>query len=208
MEIIKDNADEDTELKNIIFDLIYNKFKGKFMLLITHRLVTMKHCDEIIVINQVNCGVGNLLRRLVLILRFTYIFHDWLQTGVKKLKTNIYLKEEIVMEMTYDGMLVMPSSYAVMNEEEMTYVEGGGKLTVKASASTVRTICRAGVALVGAAIGQAFGGPLLARLISGGLATLIYDFILDRCGYKYQAINKTWDKSWLPTTTFNLNNYV
>ena len=30
------------------------------------------------------------------------------------------------MEMCYDGALVMPSSYAVMNEEEMTYVEGGG----------------------------------------------------------------------------------
>lgn len=29
------------------------------------------------------------------------------------------------MEMTYDGALVMPSSYAVMDEEEMTYVEGG-----------------------------------------------------------------------------------
>ncbi len=29
------------------------------------------------------------------------------------------------MEMNYDGVLVMPSSYAVMNEEEMTYVEGG-----------------------------------------------------------------------------------
>ncbi|SCP99846.1 hypothetical protein SAMN05421730_10654 [Anaerobium acetethylicum] len=29
------------------------------------------------------------------------------------------------MEMCYDGALVMPSSYAVMNEEEMTYVEGG-----------------------------------------------------------------------------------
>ena len=28
--------------------------------------------------------------------------------------------------MTYNGALVMPSSYAVMNEEEMTYVEGGG----------------------------------------------------------------------------------
>ena len=27
--------------------------------------------------------------------------------------------------MTYDGALVMPSSYAVMNEEEMCYVEGG-----------------------------------------------------------------------------------
>ena len=28
------------------------------------------------------------------------------------------------MEMCYDGALVMPSSYAVMDEEEMMYVEG------------------------------------------------------------------------------------
>lgn len=37
------------------------------------------------------------------------------------------------MKMCYDGALVMPSSYAVMNEEEMTYVEGGGTITVKFS---------------------------------------------------------------------------
>lgn len=29
------------------------------------------------------------------------------------------------MEMCYEGALVMPSSYAVMDEEEMPYVEGG-----------------------------------------------------------------------------------
>ena len=29
------------------------------------------------------------------------------------------------MEMCYDGALVMPSSYAVMDSDEMTYVEGG-----------------------------------------------------------------------------------
>ena len=29
------------------------------------------------------------------------------------------------MEMCYSGALVMPSSYAVMDEEEMMYVEGG-----------------------------------------------------------------------------------
>ena len=29
------------------------------------------------------------------------------------------------MEKCYDGALVMPSNYAVMDEEEMTYVEGG-----------------------------------------------------------------------------------
>ena len=30
------------------------------------------------------------------------------------------------MDMCYDGALVMPSSYAVMDEEEMCYAEGGG----------------------------------------------------------------------------------
>lgn len=30
------------------------------------------------------------------------------------------------MKMYYDGALIMPSSYAVMDDEEMTYVEGGG----------------------------------------------------------------------------------
>lgn len=29
------------------------------------------------------------------------------------------------MEMIYDGVLVLPSSYAIMDEEEMTYIEGG-----------------------------------------------------------------------------------
>lgn len=29
------------------------------------------------------------------------------------------------MDMSYDGTLVLPSSYAVMDEEEMSYVEGG-----------------------------------------------------------------------------------
>lgn len=35
------------------------------------------------------------------------------------------------MEMSYDGALVMPGSYAVMDEEEMTYVEGGAWNSVK-----------------------------------------------------------------------------
>ena len=37
------------------------------------------------------------------------------------------------MEMCYDGALVMPSSYAVMDEEEMTYVEGGGSVSLYSS---------------------------------------------------------------------------
>ena len=35
------------------------------------------------------------------------------------------------MEMCYDGALVMPSSYVVMDEEEMTYVEGGDAKKLK-----------------------------------------------------------------------------
>ena len=34
------------------------------------------------------------------------------------------------MDMCYEGALVMPSSYAVMDEEEMTYVEGGFSDTI------------------------------------------------------------------------------
>lgn len=35
------------------------------------------------------------------------------------------------MDMCYAGALVMPTSYAVMDNEEMTYVEGGGTFKVK-----------------------------------------------------------------------------
>ena len=34
------------------------------------------------------------------------------------------------MVMTYDEALVMPSSYAVMEQEEMTYVDGGAQIYV------------------------------------------------------------------------------
>ena len=34
------------------------------------------------------------------------------------------------MDMCYDGALVLPSSYAVMDEEEMCYTEGGCVVTI------------------------------------------------------------------------------
>ena len=44
------NLDFATE--NIIFDMIYNKFKKKTMLIIAHRLATVKNCDIILVLDK------------------------------------------------------------------------------------------------------------------------------------------------------------
>ena len=54
------NLDFATE--NIIFDMIYNKFKGKSMLIIAHRLSTVKNCNKIIVLENgeiAECGTHN-----------------------------------------------------------------------------------------------------------------------------------------------------
>lgn len=42
----------DFATENIIFDMIYNKFKKKTMLIIAHRLITVKNCDVIIVLDK------------------------------------------------------------------------------------------------------------------------------------------------------------
>mgnify|MGYP001347256144 FL=1 len=44
------NLDFATE--NIIFDMIYNKFRKKTKLIISHRLATVKNCDKIIVMDK------------------------------------------------------------------------------------------------------------------------------------------------------------
>ena len=44
------NLDFATE--NIIFDMIYNKFKKKTMLIVAHRLATVRNCDHIIVLDK------------------------------------------------------------------------------------------------------------------------------------------------------------
>lgn len=64
------------------------------------------------------------------------------------------------MEMCYDGALVMPSSYAVMNEEEMTYVEGG---------AGVIAIITAVIAAIGASYGA--GQAVGQRLYYNGITT-------------------------------------
>ena len=104
------------------------------------------------------------------------------------------------MEMCYDGALVLPSSYAVMDEEEMCYVDAGGakmfcsnmkglwnktrdyrwawKLsgislsTIKASASMAYTaaICKFGAVVVKVA---AFLSRVLAAVLTVGAAVAV-----------------------------------
>ncbi|MBQ2451183.1 MAG: hypothetical protein II273_06385 [Lachnospiraceae bacterium] len=89
------------------------------------------------------------------------------------------------MVMTYDGALVMPSSYAVMEQEEMTYVEGGVSASVKwyglALDFTSRDLQGLSIALgTGSAaswLAAEFGAPTLYGgitfgMIAAGLATL------------------------------------
>ncbi len=52
------------------------------------------------------------------------------------------------MEITYDGTLVMPSSYAVMDEDEMMYLEGG--VAVSTLVAIVGTAIAAGGTTYGA----------------------------------------------------------
>lgn len=61
------------------------------------------------------------------------------------------------MEMCYDGMLVMPSSYAVMDEEEMTYVDGGGSITIN------RTTINQALGFIGAALTVATIASLIVK---------------------------------------------
>lgn len=61
--------------------------------------------------------------------------------------------------MCYDGTLVMPSSYAVMDEEEMTYVGGGFKVTI-----TKALVVYAAVKIVGS-VAKHYGRQAMTNLL-------------------------------------------
>lgn len=81
------------------------------------------------------------------------------------------------MEMCYDGALVMPSRYAVMDNDEMTYVEGGGTITVKFSKDFIRdsitAITSAVCTIIGAAIGTAIGNSVVGGAIGAAVGWIV-----------------------------------
>ena len=73
------------------------------------------------------------------------------------------------MDMCYEGALVMPSSYAVMDEEEMTYVEGG--ISTAAKAGIIAAIVVVGAAVTVALVyGQFWLGAKIMGLSIKGFA--------------------------------------
>lgn len=106
------------------------------------------------------------------------------------------------MEMTYGGALVMPSSYAMMDEEEMMYLEGGaiyrGNQALKELTNMAATVfgyagscatfgkamvsgivtCQTGIGIliaIGAEIGLAYSLFMsIHSLVNFGLAALYY----------------------------------
>lgn len=96
------------------------------------------------------------------------------------------------MEMCYDGALVLPSSYAVMDEEEMTYVEGGTK-TYYNKASVLKNTCDLlknawqlhSIAYASAGCGISMVGGIIAAYISNHNAEMMTK-ATELCG-KYKA---------------------
>lgn len=80
--------------------------------------------------------------------------------GCKQLQKKLIMRkneEEKEMEMTYDGTLVMPSNFAVMDGTEMEYLSGGKVVTMnRVPYNTAKTYligmqlqCRAGAIVAG-----------------------------------------------------------
>lgn len=67
------------------------------------------------------------------------------------------------MEMCYDGALVMPKNYAVVSEDEMTYIDGGA-MAWYWKAAIIAGVVVAGVAL---AVALAYGQVGLVAKIMG-----------------------------------------
>ena len=84
------------------------------------------------------------------------------------------------MEMCYDGTLVMPSIYAVMDEEEMTYVEGGWCIENKLWGYNIylthkeRKLLSAGQTIAGIASGLASFG--VGTAILGAFANIVANY--------------------------------
>lgn len=78
------------------------------------------------------------------------------------------------MEMCYDGALVMPSSYAMMTEDEMTYVEGGAETEGYQLNGWAKALVVGVVAVASVAVLTAIATGTIAIAIAGFATVMKY----------------------------------
>lgn len=108
------------------------------------------------------------------------------------------------MEICYDGTLVMPSSYVVMHEDEMTYVEGGGTFSIHISARAMTIILTVGVGTAVGIITAALTENPYVGILAGGLAALVCDYIFNNV-WAPSEVNVSWSRWWVPSYGFSYN---
>ena len=109
------NLDFGTE--NLIFDMIYRKFKKKTMLIIAHRLATVKMCDEIIVMDK-GCIVEQGTHEELLNNKGQYYRLWQMQQG----NFNIDNKNAVEKEKQHDVHIAVNKSEVTLNDvDELCY---------------------------------------------------------------------------------------
>ncbi len=124
------------------------------------------------------------------------------------------------MEMIYNGTLAMPANYTSVTEEEMTYVEGGGRASVtvkfgltenlrKAVFNTgVGVVTSIAVGAITAALGATGVGAVLIPAAIGAIAAMASSFIADRNihGNRYYTVRASgwWVTNWSKTINIGL----
>ena len=133
---------------------------------------------------------------------------------ITELYDSVYQKGNEKMEMCYAGALVMPNNYAVVDEDEMMYVDGGltaslGEINIRLNSANL--LCVAGDAV---SVAMAFGGGVtivgaIAGAIGGWYFTSTIYYIEQAHNQCAKLINKygrsalgvmetTWD--WIKIT--------
>lgn len=103
------------------------------------------------------------------------------------------------MDMCYEGTLVMPSNCVVMDEEEMTYVEGGGVNTYTGTAKNASIFCQSQMAawwLLAAGWG---GKTALLAIASAGLLAPAGAAGTAYCSYVATQYTAAYNKCQLKT---------
>lgn len=98
--------------------------------------------------------------------------------------------------------LVLPSIFVEIEEDEMTYIEGGGTFSIYISKRAMTAILTVSAgAAVGVIAAALSGGNAIIGIVAGAAAALICDYIFNNV-YKPKALSKSWTKSWLPNYSF------